>query len=57
MKTVKTNQTINCTSIEDARIKADKVSNGLIVSKDNSFLIVNYKTYQDLKQQGYNQVR
>jgi hypothetical protein len=57
MKTVKTNQTINCTSIEDARIKADKVSNGLIITKDNGFLIVNYKTYQELKQQGYNQVR
>ena len=30
MKTLKTNQTVTCTSIEDARAKADKTSNGVI---------------------------
>ena len=57
MKTLKTNQTLTCTSIEDARVKADKISNGVIVVKDNNYLIVNYKTYQQLKTLGYMQVR
>lgn len=57
MTTLKTNQKINCISIEDARIKADKISNGVIIVKDNSYLIVNYKTYEELKIKGYNQIR
>ena len=57
MTTLKTNQQVNCTSIEDARAKADKIANGLIVEKDNIYSIVNYKTYAQLKEQGYIQVR
>ena len=57
MTTLKTSQTITCTSIEDARVKADKISNGIIVVKDNYYSIVNYKTYTELKTLGYNQVR
>ena len=57
MKTLKTNQTISCISLEDARAKADKISNAIIVVKDNFYSLVNYKTYTELKQFGYNQVR
>jgi len=57
MKTLKTNQTVTCTSIEDARAKADKTSNGVIVVKDNNYSIVNYKTYEQLKTVGYTQAR
>ena len=57
MAALKTNQTINCTSIEDARTKANKLSNGVIVLKGNSYSIVNYKTYEELKKVGYIQVR
>ena len=58
MTTVKTNQKITCTSIEDARLKNDKNSNGVIITKDdNNYFIVNYKTYYDMKELGYKQVR
>ena len=57
MATLKTNQTISCISLEDARVKADKISNAIIVVKDNLYSLVNYKTYTELKQFGYNQVR
>jgi hypothetical protein len=57
MSTLRTNKTVNCTSIEDARVKADKISNGVIVVKDNNYLIVNYKTYEQLKKLGYIQAR
>lgn len=57
MKTLKTNQTITCINIEDARVKADKISNGIIVEKNNCYSIVNYKTFTELKPFGYNQVR
>ena len=57
MKTLKTNQTISCISLEDARAKADKISNAIIVVKDKFYSLVNYKTYTELKQFGYNQVR
>jgi intracellular sulfur oxidation DsrE/DsrF family protein len=57
MKTLKTNQTVCCTSIENARVQADKISNGVIIVKNNSFSIVNYKTYEQLKSSGYKQVR
>ena len=57
MTTLKTNQTISCISLEDARVKADKISNAIIVVKDNFYSLVNYKTYTELKQFGYNQVR
>ena len=57
MSTLKTGEKVTCTSIEDARVKADKISNGVIVVKDNSYLIVNYKTYEQLKPFGYTQVR
>jgi len=57
MATLKTNQVINCTSIETAREKSDKISNGIIVLKDNIYSIVNHKTYLELKKSGYTQVR
>jgi hypothetical protein len=57
MKTLQSNQTISCTSIEDARVKADKTSNGVIVVKNNNYSIVNYKTYEQLKTVGYTQAR
>ena len=57
MKTLKTNQTISCISLEDARVKADKISNAIIVVKDKFYSLVNYKTYTELKQFGYKQVR
>ena len=57
MTTLKTNQTLTCTSIEDARVKADKTSNGVIVVKDNNYSIVNYKTYEQIKTLGYTQAR
>jgi len=57
MTTLKTNQIVTCGSIEDARIKADKISNGVIVVKNNNYSIVNYKTYEQLKTLGYTQVR
>lgn len=57
MGTVKTNQKITCTNIEDARVKADNYSNGVIIEKDKKYLVVNYKTYTELKPLGYNQVR
>lgn len=57
MKSLKTNETISCTNLEEARIKADKISNAVIVEKNNNFFLVNYKTYTGLKQLGYIQVR
>ena len=57
MTTIKSNQTISCTSIEDARVKSDVISNGVIVMKDSNYSIVNYKTYEQLKSFGYVQVR
>lgn len=57
MATLKTNQTISCISLEDARVKADKISNAIIVVKDNLYSLVNHKTYTELKQFGYKQVR
>lgn len=54
---MKTNQTIVCTSIEDARVKADVITNGVIVVKDNKYKIVNYKTCMQLETLGYTQVR
>lgn len=57
MATIKTNQLITCSNIEEARIKADKISNGIIVEKNNTYAIVNHKTCLELKKQGYNQVR
>lgn len=57
MATLKTNQKITCTNIEDARVKADKISNGVIIEKKNEYLVVNYKTYEELEQLGYKQVR
>ena len=57
MKTLKTEQTIPCTNIEDARLRAEKISNGVIIVKHNNYSIVNYKTYEQLKPLGYNQVR
>ncbi len=57
MTTIRTNLTIFCTSIEDARVKNDKISNGVIIVKDNNYTIVNYKTYSELKPLGYIQVR
>jgi hypothetical protein len=57
MKTLKTNQTINCISLEDARLKADVITNGIIAVKNDSYLIVNYKTFTELSKIGYIQVR
>ena len=57
MATLKTNQIITCKNIEDARLKSDKISNGIIVEKDNNYSIVNYKNYTELNKLGYNQVR
>ena len=56
MTTLKTNQTISCISLEDARVQADKISNAIIVVKDNFYALVNYSTYKELKKLGYNQV-
>jgi hypothetical protein len=57
MKTLKTNQTIICIHIADARVKNDKIVNGVIVVKDNNYSIVNYKTFLQLKNLGYTQKR
>lgn len=57
MSTLKSGLKITCTSIEDARLKQAPFSNALIVVKDNSYLLVNYKTYEQLKAFGYTQVR
>lgn len=57
MATVKTNQKITCANIEDARVKADNFSNGVIIEKDKKYFVVNYKTYTELKASGYIQVR
>jgi hypothetical protein len=57
MATLKTNQTVSCKNLEDARIKADKMSNAIIIVKDNYYSLVNYKTFTELKQQGYIQAR
>lgn len=57
MKTLKTGKIITCTCIEDARMKADPISNAVIVEKNNTYMVVNYKTYSELKATGYNQVR
>ena len=57
MASLNTNEKITCASLEDARIKSDKISNGLIIFKNDNYLIVNYKTYNDLKALGYNQIR
>ena len=57
MATIKTNQTISCTNLEDARVKADKISNAVIVVKDNCYSLVNYKTFIQLQQVGYTQLR
>ena len=57
MKTMKTNQKITCENLQDARLKADTITNGIIITKDNTYLIVNYKTFESLKFLGYNQVR
>jgi hypothetical protein len=54
---LKTNQTVTYSNIEDTRLKADKISNGILVVKDNYYSIVNYKIYTQLTQLGYNQVR
>lgn len=57
MATLKTNQIISCTNLEDARVKADKISNAIIIVKDNNYSLVNYKTFTELKPHGYIQVR
>ena len=57
MATIKNNQKITCKNIEDARVISDNYSNGVIIEKDNKYLIVNYKKYAELKNLGYNQVR
>lgn len=57
MATLKTNQIISCTNIVDARVKADKISNAIIIVKDKDYLLVNYKTFIDLLPQGYVQIR
>jgi hypothetical protein len=57
MATIKTNYSIACSNIEEARLKVDNISNGIIIVKDDNYLIVNYKTYAQLKTAGYNQVR
>lgn len=54
---VRTNQIITCKNIEDARLKADRISNGLIIEKDNTYSIVNYKTFKELQEKGYIQAR
>jgi len=57
MKTLKTNQIINCKSIEDARLISDIISNGVIAVKENNYIIVNYKTFNELEKEGYTQAR
>jgi hypothetical protein len=57
MATLKTNQTVRCNSLEEARVRADKTSNGVIVMKDGNYSIVNYKAFEGLKTLGYTQVR
>lgn len=57
MATLKTNQTISCATLADARVKSDKISNAIIVVKDNNYSLVNYKTFTELKPFGYTQVR
>ena len=57
MATIKTHQIITCINIEDARLKADKISNGIIAINGTDCVIVNYKTYTDLQKIGYKQVR
>ena len=57
MATLKTNQKISCTNLEDARVKADKISNAIIIVKDNNYSLVNHKTCIELKPHGYIQVR
>jgi hypothetical protein len=57
MATIKTNQKITCTNLEDAKAKADNYSNGVIIEKDKIHFVVNYKTYTELELLGYKQVR
>ena len=56
MKTLKTKQIITCTSLEDARVKADTITNGVIAVKNDIYTIVNYKTFTELTKLGYTQV-
>ena len=57
MKTLKTKQIITCTSLEDARVKADIITNGVIAVKNDIYTIVNYKTFTELTKLGYTQIR
>lgn len=56
-RTLKTNQTITCNSIEEARIKQDLYSNAQIVCKNDNYSVVNYKTSEQLATMGYKVVR
>jgi hypothetical protein len=57
MRTLKTKQIITCSSLEDARVKADIITNGIIAVKNDIYTIVNYKTFTELTKLGYKQVR
>ena len=55
--TLKTNEIIECTSIADARKKADKITNAVIIAQDGRYCLVNYKTFEQLSKIGYKQLR
>lgn len=56
-KTLKTNQIITCQNLEDARVKSDPITNGVIAVKGDEYIIVNYKTFEELRKVGYIQER
>ena len=55
--TLKTNKKIECTSLSDARTKADKITNAVIIKQDDRYYLVNYKTFEQLLKIGYKQIR
>ena len=55
--TLKTNEIIECTSVADARTKADKITNAVITEQDGKYYLVNYKTFEQLVKIGYKQTR
>jgi|LakMenEpi03Aug12_release.lakeMendotaPanAssembly.Ray.scaffolds.fasta_scaffold898336_1 hypothetical protein len=56
-RTLKTNQTIICNSIEHARTEQNLYSNAQIVCKNDNYSVVNYKTSSQLITMGYVVVR
>lgn len=57
MKLLKTNQTIICENLQDARIKCAGTINGIIIVKNEYYSVVHPKVYLQLRSLGYTEVQ